>query len=346
MGFPTRHLRRLLSFLFVGTLALACASSPPPVVVSDGRYVMGTVLEITLVAPDETLGREVLAALFDLASALDAMLSVYVPQSEVSQLNATAGAEPRRLSPELARLLARSVEYSALTGGSFDVTVAPLIALWTRAAERDAPPTPAELARAHARVGYEKIHIGADGRVTLAEPGVAIDLGGIAKGWALDRMRPVLERYAITDALLNFGQSSVWASGMPRDGDAWRLLVRGPDETLLGVIALAERALSVSGSLGQWVEIGGRRYGHVLDPRSGQALRQRRQALVLAPDATLAEALSKALLVLGEEAGIALIEAQPQCEALLVDAGGEVWTTQGWNTAARFAPFAPSSGPR
>ncbi|MBW2270940.1 MAG: FAD:protein FMN transferase [Deltaproteobacteria bacterium] len=333
--------QRLASLLVAGALALACAGPPPPVVVSDGRYVMGTVLEITLVAPDEVLGREALGALFELAGDLDAMLSVYAPQSELSQLNATAGGEPRRVSPELARLLARSVEYSALSGGSFDVTVGPLIALWKRAVERDVPPTPAELARARARVGYEKVHVGAGGRVGLAAPGVSIDLGGIAKGWALDRMRPVLERFAISDALLSFGQSSVWAVGRPSDGDAWRLLVRGPGETLLGVIELAERALSVSGSLSQSVEIGGQRYGHVIDPRSGQALRQRRQALVLAPDATLAEALSKALLVLGEDAGMALIEAQPRCEALLVDTGGEVWTTRGWNAATRFERFAP-----
>jgi thiamine biosynthesis lipoprotein len=304
---------------------------------------MGTVLEITLVAPDRALGREALGALFELALELDAMLSVYLPQSEVSRLNASAGTGPQRVSPELARLLARSVEYSALSGGSFDVTVGPLVELWTRAAEADAPPTSGELARARARVGYAKIRIGADGRVALAEPGVSIDLGGIAKGWALDRMRPILERFGIGDALLNFGQSSVWALGAPQDSDAWRLLVRGPDQTWLGVISLADRALSVSGSLGQWLEIGGQRYGHVLDPRSGQALRQRRQALVLAPNATLAEALSKALLVLGEDVGMALVEAQPQCEALLVDAGGEVWATRGWNRAARFEPSDDAS---
>ena len=337
---------RRLAPLFSAVLLLACASPAPGVVVSDGRYVMGTVLEITLVASNEAIGREALEALFALARELDAMLSVYFPESDISRVNATAGAAPSRVSPEVARVLRRSVEYSALTGGSFDVTVGPLIALWKAAAERDVVPSARELARARSLVGYQKILVGAGGDVGLAAPGVSIDFGGIAKGWALDRMRPLLERYAIRDALLNFGQSSVWALGTPQDGDAWRLLVRGPGDTLLGVIALAGRALSVSGSLGQWVEIAGVQYGHVLDPRTGQALLQRRQALVLAPDATLAEALSKALLVLGEDAGMALMEAQPECEALLVDAGGGVWTTSGWSAAAAFEPIAPSSPPR
>lgn len=335
-----------LALLLFAALTIACSSPAPRVVVSDGRYVMGTVLEITLVARDEAIGREALEALFALAGELDALLSVYAPESEVSRLNTTAGAAPWRVSPEVVRVLRRSAEYSVLTSGSFDVTVGPLVELWKASAERDAVPSAAELARARSLVGYEKILIGPEGDVGLAAPGVSIDLGGIAKGWALDRMRPLLERYAIGDALLNFGQSSVWALGTPQDGDAWRLLVRGPGDSLLGVISLAGRALSVSGSLGHWVEIGGKKYGHVLDPRTGQPLLQRRQALVLAPDATLAEALSKALLVLGEDSGMLLIEAQPECEALLVDAGGSVWTTNGWNTAAGFAPISPSSGPR
>ncbi len=127
--------------------------------------------------------------------------------------------------------------------------------------------------------------------------------------------------------------------GRPADAPAWRLLARGPGESFLGVLSLEDRALSVSGSLGQWVEIGGRRYGHVVDPRSGQPLSQRRQALVVTRDAALAEALSVAVLVLGEGQGLALVESQTDCEALLVDASGGVWRTSGWDAAVRFEPL-------
>ena len=130
-------------------------------------------------------------------------------------------------------------------------------------------------------------------RAALAHEGVSVDLGGIAKGWALDRMLPLLRERGIERALLDFGQSSVWALGAPPGAAGWRLLARGPDEGALGVLTLSDQALSVSGSLGQWVEIGGRRYGHVLDPRSGLPLERRRQALVVAPNAALAEALSQ-----------------------------------------------------
>ena len=123
--------------------------------------------------------------------------------------------------------------------------------------------------------------------------------------------------------------------------------MRWPGEGFLGVVRLNDQALSVSGSLGQWVEIGGRRYGHVLDPRSGRPLSRRRQALVVAQSATLAEALSKALLILGEDEGIALVASQPGCHGLLVDTGGRSWSTPGWARAVGFEALEqPQTPPR
>jgi thiamine biosynthesis lipoprotein len=130
----------------------------------------------------------------------------------------------------------------------------------------------------------------------------------------------------------------VWALGRPPDAAGWRLLARGPGASDLGVLTLVDGALSGSGSLGQWVEIGGVRYGHVLDPRTGRPLQRRRQALVTAPDGALAEALSKAVLVLGEGEGLALVASLPGCEALLVDADGRAWRTPGWDAAVSFEP--------
>ncbi len=321
-------------------LAGACASAPPapPVAVSDGRLAMGTVLEITLYARDAATGERVLDELFGVAERLDGLLSLYAESSQLSGLNRSAGRGPQRVDPEVAGLLARSRELSALTRGSFDVTVGPLVELWMQAARSGAPPSPPALAAARRRVGAERFRVGADGRVEL-DAGVSLDLGGIAKGYALDRMLPVLRDHQIARALLNFGQSSSFALDAPPGEPGWRLLARGADADWLGVLLLRDRALSVSGSLGQFVEIAGRRYGHVLDPRSGEPLTRRRQALVVAPDATLAEALSKALLVLGEVEGLALIAAEG-CEALLVDADGGRWATPGWAESVAFQPAA------
>ena len=313
--------------------------------VSDGAYVMGTVLEITLVSGDEESARTALTELFAEARRLEALFTTWDPESELSRLNRAAGGGPREVSAELANILSLSRGYGELTRGSFDVTVGPVVDLWAEASRRDAIPTEAELAAARRRVGFDRIRVLEGPRAELVEPGVAVNLGGVAKGYAIDRMLPILARHGIEDALLNFGQSSTWALGRPVDAPGWRLLARGPGDDFLGILTLEDRALSVSGSLEQWVEIAGRRYGHVLDPRSGEPLAQRRQSMVLAGDATLAEALSKAVLVLGEREGLALVEAQPDCEALLVDADGGVWRTGGWNEATRFEPSASESEP-
>jgi thiamine biosynthesis lipoprotein len=313
--------------------------------VSDGRYVMGTVLEASLYAPDVATGRAVLEEIFARAERLDGLLSVYRPDSDVSRLNASPAGATQLVDPDVATILVDSVGFSLLTGGAFDVTVGPLVDLWVEAASTGIIPTQAALDQALESVGADKISLRSDGRVALLVTGMSVNLGGVAKGWALDRMREVLVERGIESALLNFGQSSTWAIGTPPDAQGWRLLARSAADGFLGVMSLADTALSVSGTLGDFVEIGGRRYGHILDPRTGQPLTRRRQAIVLAPDAAIAEALSKALLVMGEEDGIALVEAQPGCEALLDDAEEGRWTTSGWQKAAQLTEPEATSIP-
>jgi thiamine biosynthesis lipoprotein len=296
---------------------------------------MGTALEVTLHGPDpESLARA-LEAVFAVAEQLDALLSVHVEDSDVSRLNRAAGKGPIVVDPIVTEVLAASLSASRLTGGAFDVTVGPLVGLWVEAARRDALPEETALASARARVGADGIRLHDDGRAELAE-GASLDLGGVAKGYALDRMRPVLEAHRVEAALLNFGQSSTWALGRPPDAPGWRLLTRAPGGGFAGLVTLRDQALSVSGSLGQWSRIGGRRFGHVLDPRSGWPLIRRRQAIVVAPSATLAEVLSTALLVLGEDEGLRRVAAQPGCAGLLLDADGRRFATAGFDEAVRF----------
>jgi thiamine biosynthesis lipoprotein len=301
---------------------------------------MGTVLEIEIEGIEPQLAARALDELYDEAFRLDRLLSIYDPKSEISRINRTAGHGNQQVDPEVVEILKLSIAYSELTRGAFDVTIGPLIDLWMEAADRNAPPTTAELAAARQRVGADRISAVSRDGVSLAEKGMKLDLGGIAKGYALDRMLPLLERHGIENALLNFGQSSTWAAGAPAGSAGWRLLVRGPEGRFAGLITLRDQALSVSGSQGQWVEIGDRRYGHIIDPRSGEPLLRARQAVVVSQRAALAEALSLALLVLDAETGLALVAAQPDCEGLLIEGGGALRSTPGWEAAVRFEPLA------
>lgn len=326
------------SALAIG-VALAAAAAHGEVV-SDGRYAMGTILEITLDATDAERGRSMLDSLYAEVARLERAMTLFDEASDLSRLNRSAGRGPQGVDPDLARLLARSAELSRQTAGAFDVTVGPLVALWKDAATRGRVPDAGTLAATRARVGSDAIRVPASDRAEITRPGASVDLGGVAKGYALDRLAALVRAAGVTSALFSFGQSSLWAIGAPADADGWRLLVRRPDGGFAGVATLRDRAVSVSGSLGQSTEIEGRRYGHVIDPRTGQPLVRPLEAMVLCADATTAEAASKALLVLGESVGVALL-GELGCEGLLVDAKGRRHETPGWAAAARFEVEAP-----
>lgn len=323
----------------VAALAACAAPAGTPGRMGDGRYLMGTVLDVELYGGDQS----VLERLFAEVARLERLTSRYDPATEISRLNASAGRGPRAVDPDLARLLAASVEYAELTRGSFDVTVGPLLALWREAAARDSPPAAEEIARARARVGAHHLRVDLrGGTAELPLAGSAIDLGGVAKGFAIDRGVALLRAAGVEAALLSFGGSSLHAYGAPPGERAWRVLLRDAAGGFAGTLALRDRALSVSASLGGGFEIAGRRYGHVIDPRTGEPLVRRRLAAVVDPSGARAEALSTALLVLGWREGLALVERLPESEALIVDGGGRRWQTRGWSTETGFEPYRGS----
>lgn len=310
-----------------------------PVLASDGQYLMGTVLEASLCAPDRATGDARLREVFEGVRALERIFTTFDPNSEVSALNRSGGKGPQRVSAELVRLTADSLALSAQTGGTFDVTVGPLVALWKAAGKSGRLPAPAELAAARAVVGATRVTVDASrGTIALDRPGTALDFGGIAKGWALDRALERLRAAGVTRALLSFGGSSIAALGASPGSDGWGVALKDPSGGVTGAVVLRDQSLSVSGSLGQYVEIDGRRYGHVLDPRTGEPLKRARVAVVLAADGARAEALSKALLILGESEGIALVESLPDAEGLLRDENGRSFETTGWRAASRYSP--------
>jgi thiamine biosynthesis lipoprotein len=324
----------------IASLVAATLAATPAVGVSDGRYLMGTVLEIRL--PDESRagGRELLDALFARVAALEHELSSFETASALSRLNGAAGAGPQPVPPDLARLLELSLACRDETLGAFDVTVGPLVALWGEAGARGELPDAAALALARARVGDGKLRV-AGGRAELSS-GARVELGGIGKGFALDALVRELGERGVERALLDFGGSSLHAIGAPPGEPGWRVLVRDAASGFAGIATLRDQALSVSGSFGRSSRIGGRRFGHVVDPRSGWPLERAGVSAVVADSGARAEALSKALLVLGPDEGIALLEARGGAEGLLVDESGRRFQTRGFARAVRFAPLAPA----
>ena len=329
---------------------LGCASAPPPedpalvcpVTVSDGRYLMGTVLEISLCVPDRARGESLLRELFAEVAELERTFSRFDVKSDLSKLNRAAGSGPFQVATPLAQLTELSLQYTELTRGTFDATVGPLVLLWLEAERTRVLPSATDLEAARARVGPGVVRVDmAASTVDLRVPGAMLDFGGIAKGWTLDRLAEKLRQAGVSRALLAFGQSSLCALGKPAGWDGWGVLLGDASGGFAGTAQLVDQSLSISGSLGQYTEIAGKRYGHVIDPRSGEPLTQARVAGALAADGARSEALSKALLILGEKQGIALLESLPDTEGILIDESGQTWQTSGFAKAVRYSAEWP-----
>jgi thiamine biosynthesis lipoprotein len=308
---------------------------------SDGRYVMGTILEITLCTKQTAFAQQPFESLFATATFWDSLLTTYNPNSPVSRLNAHAGHGPLSVPQQVVDLLVLSRQFSQLTQGTFDITVGPLMAMWRETAQRQGLPSQQVLRQARGAVGSNHIRLFPNHAVALNRPGMAIDFGGIGKGYALDQLVSQLKQLHIYHALLDFGQSRIWAVGTPSNAEGWRILVQQSDGHPVGILTLRDQALSISASMGQSFEINGQRYGHIIDPRTGYPLQRDLLACVIAPTATQAEALSKALLILGEHEGLALLQRLPGVEGMLVEMSGGRWMTPGWQQAVAFALSEP-----
>jgi thiamine biosynthesis lipoprotein len=280
------------------------------------EYHMGVDTRLVVYAPDRPAAEVACLAAFARIAALDAMMSDYRLKSELTRLSARSGGPAIRVSPDLFRVLRRAQEMARYSGGAFDVTVGPLVALWRTARKTGVLPDPAAIERARRRVGWQKLRLDERARtVRLTVPGMKLDLGGIAKGYADDEAQRVLRQHGITRALVEMGGDIV-VSGPPPSTDGWTIRVpNAGDARRPADLHFAHRAISTSGDTEQFVVIGGHRYSHVVDPRTGQALSSRVQVTLIAPDGLTADPLSTALTLLGAEDRRKLLQHYPDTRA-------------------------------
>jgi len=269
---------------------------------------MGVAVRLVLYAPDDATARRAARAAYARMAQLEDVMSDYRPESEVRRLAVRAGADVP-VSGDLFVVLARAVDLWRRSDGAFDPTVGPFVELWRAARRTGRLPPRAELDTAARRVGSDKVHLDSVARtVRLDAPGMRIDLGGIAKGYILDRALDALRAQGVTRALLEAGGDIVLGDAPPRRR-GWRIALSEGDTIL------ANCAVSTSGDTEQFVIIGGVRYSHVIDPHTGMGLTSRREATVVAPDGVTADGLATALTVLDDERGARLLRSFPQAAA-------------------------------
>jgi thiamine biosynthesis lipoprotein len=282
---------------------------------------MGCSFRIVLYSTDEATARRASRAAYDRIAALNAILSDYDPESELSRLSRSAGGPPVRVSADLFDVLARSRRMYERSGGAFDVTIAPVGRLWRRARRDHKLPDPKRLTDARALVGSDKMVLEERARtVQLKKPGMKLDVGGIAKGYASQAALEVLKAQGINRALVA-GAGDIVAGDPPPDARGWRIAIAPvePNQPVRPrVLLLAQRAVSTSGDAEQFVIIDGHRYSHIINPATGLGVEDRASVTVVADDGGTADALETTVYLLGPERGLKLIEETPGAAALYV----------------------------
>ena len=343
-----------LGWLFAGlVLGAGCASRPHGDPLSGAelqrfeftRPEMGVPFRIVVYAGASTNAAAAAEAAFARVAALNSILSDYDPDSELNRLchEAPVG-KPVRVSPELGFMLERSTALSRKTDGAFDVTVGPLVNLWRRARRHGELPPEALIAEAKSRVGWDRLRLDREARtVTFLVAGMRLDFGAIAKGYAVDEAGRVLRAHKLNRFLVA-AAGDIRAWDPPPGQRGWRVEVGGSDATnapAARVAWLRRAAVSTSGDIFQKLEIGGRRYSHILSPKTGVGLTDRCLVTVLARDGVTADSVSTAVSVLGPERGLRLVEGTAGADVLILRGagdGGEVERVQSRGLEKWLAP--------
>jgi len=298
------------------------------------RLVMGTFAHIIAVAPNShTANKSIQASLQQLRN-IEELMSYHRDDSELANVNRNAYREPVKVSKETFEVIQKAIEFSKLSSGAFDVTVGTLMDLWHKAGEANTVPSDDKLAEARSKVGCEKVILDVnETTVRFAVEGMKLDLGGIAKGYAIDKAVEAMANSGAVGGLVDVG-GNIRCFGKPKDKPYWRIGLQDPNENLgfrisdfgfpaeagkpLLILKLNDAAVATSGHYRRFAQIQGKKYSHIIDTTTGFSSDKLASVTIIAKDATTADALSTAVIVMGAEKGLALIEKLPETEAILI----------------------------
>jgi thiamine biosynthesis lipoprotein len=298
-----------LALLLAGSPALAAQSGTDT---REYRYVMGTSMQVQAIGGDQAARRAAIDAAFAAMAEVDRLMSNYRSDSELSHVNREAARGPVVVSDPLLRVIEAAQRVSAACNGAFDVTIGPLVRLWGFRDNTPHIPTSAELGAVRPLVGYRSLIVDAPHHtIRFAHPGMEIDLGGIAKGFAVEVAANVLRDHGLTGFIDAGGNQ--YMLGTPPGKSVWTVGIKNPDAAnrLIGVVDVKGGSASTSADYATFLVAEGRTYGHLLDPHTLQPSTASLSATIVSEDGTLADAMSKAAFILGPHQGIALIDATP-----------------------------------
>ena len=299
---------------------------------SGSRVVMGTFARVIAVAADSNTAKQCIEAAFAEITKIDKLMSDYKSDSEISELNRDGFVRAVKVSKSTYEVLQRSVEFGKLTGGAFDVTVGPLVDLWHLAGAANVVPSEAELQQACSKVGYDKLILDANEMsVRFAVEGMRIDLGAIAKGYAIDKAVEAMQKGRAIGGMVEIGGDIRCFGAPPAGKERWRIGLqdsRRIDEEIsegkvLLVLELTDAGVATSGDYQRFVVIEGKKYSHIIDTKTGCTSDELTSVTIISQNATDADALATAVSVMGQQKGLELIESLPETEAILITSAPE-----------------------
>jgi thiamine biosynthesis lipoprotein len=332
------ELKRLMWLLVAAAVIVAAVYFVPkgPVEIDGGsRILMGTVAHIIAVAPHAHDAQKGIDSAFAELERIEKLASTHLEDSEISKVNRLASKEPVHISDDIFEILQKAIYYSRLTSGAFDVSVGPLVELWKSAAEANELPSEEQLDSALSKVGFDKIILDAnDKTVRFAVEGMEIDLGGIAKGYGIDRAAVALMDAGAVGGMVDVG-GDIRCFGAPVGEKHWLIGLQDPNlaakEQSLLVLKLNDSAVTTSGDYRRFVLVRGARHSHIINTHSGQSAASLSSASVIASKAVDADALATAVSVMGAGEGLKLIESLKDTEAIIVSPAPQykITATQG-----------------
>jgi thiamine biosynthesis lipoprotein len=290
---------------------------------------MGTIVEITLVAEEQETAKTAALQAFQKIKRIEYLMSPWIESSDVTRINRSAGNDGVKVSPETIEVIKRAQEDSKLSGGGFDITVGPLVQLWRKARERGIPPETKEIKETLHLINFRNLKTSHGGKVLLKKKRMAIDLGGIAKGYAADRAFELLKGLGFRNMVVNAG-GDLRVGGSKPDGP-WSVGVQHPrdPEKMVTRIFLSDAAVATSGDYENFFIHQGKRYHHILNPKNGFPAEGCQSVTVLHKEGTTADALATAIFVLGPEKGYALCQRLEGVDCLITDKEGNITLSPG-----------------
>ncbi|HEX4784674.1 MAG TPA: FAD:protein FMN transferase [Candidatus Sulfotelmatobacter sp.] len=325
MLFDKRRAAVLVSFFLIASLV---QSSENQVLVYKKKYVMGTIFEIAVYDQSAERASHAIEKALQEVVRLDEVLSNYKPDSPLSRLNRSAHFHQEEVPPDLYRAIQQAVQFSRLSGGKFDISIAPLVNLWKANLGGENLPSLAQQEEARACVGYEKIELIPPDRISFRSPCMQLDLGAIGKGYAVDRAAEVLRSMGIRDALINAGGSTILGMGSPPNQKGWLIHLRDPSNKIDPQVILKDESVSTSEQTRPSL-LGKDSAGHIVDPETGTPLKTDFAVSAVTKTGTDSDGLSTTLLLLGPAKGKELIKGMAGFSAIWISPEAQVETVAG-----------------